>query len=80
MFFSSAGILDGAIYNQNLLLVAAERRMMEQSQQVVLLADSDNSASRPWCGCATYRKSIRSSATRNSPRNIAGPVKTPDAN
>ncbi|HEX4056015.1 MAG TPA: DeoR/GlpR family DNA-binding transcription regulator [Tepidisphaeraceae bacterium] len=41
MFFSSAGILDGAIYNQNLLLVAAERRMMEQSQQVVLLADSD---------------------------------------
>lgn len=41
MFFSSAGILDGALYNQNLLLVAAERRMMEQSQQVVLLADSE---------------------------------------
>jgi DeoR family fructose operon transcriptional repressor len=41
MFFSSAGILDGALYNQNLLLVAAERRMMEQSQQVVMLADSE---------------------------------------
>jgi DeoR/GlpR family transcriptional regulator of sugar metabolism len=40
MFFSSAGILDGGLYNQNLLLVAAERRMTEQSQQVVLLADS----------------------------------------
>jgi DeoR/GlpR family transcriptional regulator of sugar metabolism len=41
MFFSSAGVLSGALYNQNLLLVAAERRMMEQSQQVVLLADSE---------------------------------------
>ncbi|HEY1921704.1 MAG TPA: DeoR/GlpR family DNA-binding transcription regulator [Tepidisphaeraceae bacterium] len=40
MFFSAAGILDSALYNQNMLLVAAERRMMEQSQQVVLLADS----------------------------------------
>ena len=40
MFFSTAGILDRALYNQNMLLVAAERRMMEQSQQVVLLADS----------------------------------------
>jgi DeoR/GlpR family transcriptional regulator of sugar metabolism len=40
MFFSSAGILNGALYNQNMLLVAAERKMMEQSQQVVLLADS----------------------------------------
>jgi DeoR family fructose operon transcriptional repressor len=41
MFFSSAGIFNGALYNQNLLLVAAEKRMMEQSQQVVLLADSE---------------------------------------
>jgi DeoR family transcriptional regulator, fructose operon transcriptional repressor len=41
MFFSSAGIYEGALYNQNLLLVAAEKRMMEQSQQVVLLADSE---------------------------------------
>ena len=41
MFFSSAGILGGTLYNQNLLLVAAEKRMMEQSQQVVLLADSE---------------------------------------
>jgi len=41
MFFSSAGIYDGALFNQNLLLVAAEKRMMEQSQQVVLLADSE---------------------------------------
>ncbi len=40
LFFSVAGIHDGALYNQNLLLVQAERRMMEQSQQIVLLADS----------------------------------------
>jgi DeoR/GlpR family transcriptional regulator of sugar metabolism len=39
LFFSVAGIHDGALYNQNLLLVQAERRMMEQAQQVVLLAD-----------------------------------------
>jgi DeoR/GlpR family transcriptional regulator of sugar metabolism len=41
MFLSSAGISEGVLYNQNLLLVAAEKRMMEQSQQVVLLADSE---------------------------------------
>lgn len=41
MFLSVAGIHDGGLYNQNLLLVQAERRMMEQSQQVVLLADSE---------------------------------------
>jgi DeoR/GlpR family transcriptional regulator of sugar metabolism len=40
MFLSVAGIHDGSLYNQNLLLVQAERRMMAQSQQVVLLADS----------------------------------------
>src|SRR5438270_11918344 len=40
MFLSVAGIHDGSLYNQNLLLVQTERRMMEQSQQVVLLADS----------------------------------------
>jgi DeoR/GlpR family transcriptional regulator of sugar metabolism len=41
MFFSSAGIFEGTLYNQNLLLVTAEKRMMDQSQQVVLLADSE---------------------------------------
>lgn len=40
MFFSVAGIHEGSVYNQNLLLVQSEQRMMEQSQQVVLLADS----------------------------------------
>jgi DeoR family fructose operon transcriptional repressor len=40
MFLSVAGIHDGSLYNQNLLLVQSEQRMMEQSQQVVLLADS----------------------------------------
>ena len=40
LFFSVAGIHDGSLYNQNLLLVQSERRMMEQAQEVVLLADS----------------------------------------
>jgi DeoR family fructose operon transcriptional repressor len=40
LFLSVAGVHDGSLYNQNLLLVQAERRMMEQAQQVVLLADS----------------------------------------
>jgi DeoR/GlpR family transcriptional regulator of sugar metabolism len=40
MFLSVAGVLEGSLYNQNLLLVQAERKMMEQSQQVVLLVDS----------------------------------------
>jgi DeoR/GlpR family transcriptional regulator of sugar metabolism len=40
LFFSVAGIHDGSLYNQNLLLVQAERKMMEQAQRVVLLADS----------------------------------------
>jgi DeoR/GlpR family transcriptional regulator of sugar metabolism len=40
LFLSVAGIHDGRMYNQNLLLVQSERRMMEQAQQVVLLADS----------------------------------------
>ena len=40
LFFSVAGIHEGEMYNQNLLLVQAERRMMEQAQRVVLLADS----------------------------------------
>jgi DeoR family fructose operon transcriptional repressor len=40
LFLSVAGIHDGVLYNQNVLLVQAERRMMEQAQQVVLLADS----------------------------------------
>lgn len=40
LFLSVAGIHDGMLYNQNLLLVQSERRMMEQAQQVVLLADA----------------------------------------
>jgi len=40
MFFSVAGVHEGWLYNQNLLLVQSERRMMEQSQKVVLLVDS----------------------------------------
>ena len=35
-----AAVHDGAMYNQNMLLVQAERRMMEQAQEVVLLIDS----------------------------------------
>src|SRR5438477_292301 len=37
---SVAGIHEGQLYNQNLLLVQAEQRMMEHAQQIVLLADS----------------------------------------
>ena len=40
LFLSVAGVNDGGLYNQNLLLVQSERRMMEQAQEVVLLADS----------------------------------------
>jgi DeoR family fructose operon transcriptional repressor len=40
LFLSCAGVHDGSVYNQNLLLVQAERQMMRQVQQVVLLADS----------------------------------------
>jgi DeoR family fructose operon transcriptional repressor len=40
LFLSVAGVHDGSLYNQNLLLVQAERRMMEQAQQTVLLVDS----------------------------------------
>ena len=40
LFLSVAGIHDGILYNQNVLLVQSERRMMEQAQEVVLLADS----------------------------------------
>lgn len=44
LFISVAGILEGALYNQNLLLVQTEQRMMQQVQQVVLLADSSKFA------------------------------------
>ena len=40
LFLSCAGVHEGKIYNQNLLLVQAERQMMRQVQQVVLLVDS----------------------------------------
>lgn len=40
LFLSVAGLRDGQLYNQNLLLVQAEQKMIQQSQQVVLLCDS----------------------------------------
>jgi DeoR/GlpR family transcriptional regulator of sugar metabolism len=40
MFFSVAGVHDGLLYNQNLLLVQAELKMMKQVQRRVLLVDS----------------------------------------
>lgn len=40
LVLSPAGIREGTLYNQNMLLVQAEQRMMEQAQKVVLLADS----------------------------------------
>ncbi len=40
LFFSVAGIHNGSLYNQNLLLVQAEQKMMQQAQEVVLLVDS----------------------------------------
>lgn len=40
LFLSCAGVHEGKVYNQNLLLVQAERQMMRQVQQTVLLADS----------------------------------------
>jgi len=44
MFFSVAGIHEGWLYNQNLLLVQAEQRMMQQAQRVVLLVDAEKFA------------------------------------
>jgi DeoR family ulaG and ulaABCDEF operon transcriptional repressor len=35
-----AGVHDGALYNQNLVLVHSEQRMMQQAQEVILLIDS----------------------------------------
>jgi DeoR/GlpR family transcriptional regulator of sugar metabolism len=40
MFMSVAGLYDGKLFNQNLLMVTAEQRMMRQSQEVILLMDS----------------------------------------
>jgi DeoR/GlpR family transcriptional regulator of sugar metabolism len=40
LFFSVAGLHDGVMYNQNLLLVQAEQRMMKQAAQRILLCDS----------------------------------------
>lgn len=40
LFMSVAGINEGSLFNQNLLMVHAEQRMMEQAQKVVLLVDS----------------------------------------
>lgn len=46
LFLSVAGVDDGQLYNQNLLLAAAEQRMMRQVQQVVLLLDSSKFGQR----------------------------------
>ena len=40
LFLSVAGVNEGSLFNQNLLLVHAERRMMAQAQRSVLLVDS----------------------------------------
>lgn len=40
LFISAAGMHEGVLYNQNLLLVQAEEKMIRQSQQVVLLLDT----------------------------------------
>ena len=40
LFLSVAGVHDGMLYNQNVLLVQSEQKMMEHAQQVVLLADA----------------------------------------
>jgi DeoR/GlpR family transcriptional regulator of sugar metabolism len=40
LFLSVAGLNDGILYNQNLLLVHAEQKMMQQAQRKVLLIDS----------------------------------------
>ncbi len=44
LFFSVAGIHEGSLYNQNLLLVQVEQAMMRQVQDVVLLADASKFA------------------------------------
>ena len=46
LFLSVAGLDDGQLYNQNLLLATAEQRMMRQVQQVVLLLDSSKFGQR----------------------------------
>lgn len=46
LFLSVAGVEDGQLYNQNLLLAEAEQRMMRQAQQVVLLLDSSKFGQR----------------------------------
>jgi DeoR/GlpR family transcriptional regulator of sugar metabolism len=46
LFLSVAGISEGALYNQNLLLVDSERQMIEQTQRVVLLVDSSKFGQR----------------------------------
>jgi DeoR family fructose operon transcriptional repressor len=40
LFLSVAGVHNGSLYNQNVLLVQSEQRMMAQAQEVVLLIDS----------------------------------------
>jgi len=46
LFLSVAGVDESQLYNQNLLLAAAEQRMMRQVQQVVLLLDSSKFGQR----------------------------------
>ncbi|HMO24813.1 MAG TPA: DeoR/GlpR family DNA-binding transcription regulator [Tepidisphaeraceae bacterium] len=40
LFLSVAGLHNGELFNQNMLLVQAELKMMERAQEVVLLIDS----------------------------------------
>ena len=49
LFFSVAGVHEGVLYNQNLLLVTGEQRMMEQAQQIVLLVDSSKFGQQALC-------------------------------
>ena len=44
----AAGIREGWLYDQNMLLVQAEIKMIECSQRVVLLADSGKFGQRRW--------------------------------
>lgn len=49
LFMSVAGIHQGMMYNQNMLLVQAERKMMQQAQQTVLLVDSTKFGQQALC-------------------------------
>jgi DeoR/GlpR family transcriptional regulator of sugar metabolism len=69
MFFSVAGVHDGLLYNQNLLLVQAELRMMKQVHRKVLLVDSskfDQQALARLCGMGDVDVVVTDSALPKS--------------